>query len=138
MLRLGTLAIVMVAIQLIGSVAVGQHTKDSLDTVKENLAQKKAILIDVREPKEWNAGHLQDAQLLPLSELRKVPNDRAAQQKVDKALPKQQIIYCHCGSGVRVLLATSILSKLGYDIRPLADGYSDLVAAGFTPAKIQK
>jgi rhodanese-related sulfurtransferase len=73
--------------------------------------------------------------MLQLSELRKAAKDPAVQQKVDKALPKQQIIYCHCGSGVRVLMATSILSKLGYDIRPLADGYDDLVAAGFKPAK---
>ena len=50
-------------------------------------------------------------------------------------MPKQQIIYCHCRSGGRVLAAKGILSKLGYDIRPLAAGFDDLVAAGFTPAK---
>ena len=67
--------------------------------------------------------------------LRKTPQ---VQEKVDKALSKQQIIYCHCGSGVRVLAANGILSKLGYDVRPLAAGYDDLVAAGFAPAKNQK
>ena len=38
----------------------------------------------------------------------------------------------------RTLLAASdILSKLGYDIRPLAAGYKDLLEAGFVPAKIE-
>lgn len=130
-----TLAVVAASLLLSVSVAAAQHTKDSLDKVKENMAQKKAILIDVREPSEWNAGHLQEAQLLPLSELKQAANDPAVQQKLEKTLPKQQIIYCHCRSGGRVLAAKGILSKLGYDIRPLAAGFDDLVAAGFTPAK---
>src|SRR5260221_12550911 len=46
-----------------------EHTKDSLDTVRQNLAEKKAILIDVREQKECEQGHLADARLLSLSEL---------------------------------------------------------------------
>jgi phage shock protein E len=135
MLNIRTLAVAQAALLLSVSVAAAQHTKDSLDKVKENMAQKKAILIDVREPSEWKAGHLQDAQLLPLSELKQAANDPAVQQKLEKTLPKQQIIYCHCKSGGRVLAAKGILSKLGYDIRPLAAGYDDLIAAGFTPAK---
>jgi rhodanese-related sulfurtransferase len=130
-----TLAVVAASLLLSVSVAAAQHTKDSLDKVKENMAQKKAILIDVREPSEWNVGHLQEAQLLPLSELKQAANDPAVQQKLEKTLPKQQIIYCHCRSGGRVLAAKGILSKLGYDIRPLAAGFDDLVAAGFMPAK---
>ena len=42
---------------------------DSLDTVHDNLEQKKAVLIDVREPGEWKQGHLAEAQLVPLSEI---------------------------------------------------------------------
>ena len=133
-----TLAVVAASLLLSVSVAAAQHTKDSLDKVKENLAQKKAILIDVREPSEWNAGHLQEAQLLPLSELKQAATDPAVQQKLEKTLPKQQIIYCHCRSGGRVLAAKGILSKLGYDIRPLAAGFDDLVAAGFAPAKTKE
>ena len=128
MLNFRTLAVVAASLLLSVSVAAAQHTKDSLDKVKENMAQKKAILIDVREPSEWNAGHLQEAQLLPLSELKQAANDPAGQQKLEKVLPKQQIIYCHCRSGGRVLAAKGILSKLGYDIRPLAAGFDDLVS----------
>src|SRR5262249_23255597 len=54
---------------LSASALAAEHTKDSLDTVKQNLAAKKAVLIDVREIGEWKRGHLADARLVPLSEL---------------------------------------------------------------------
>lgn len=127
--------VILVAI-LIGKTCSGaEHTKDSLDDVKQNLAQKKAVLIDVREQKEWDKDHLQDARLWPLSQLRLVSKDAALRQKLEKDLPKDRIIYCHCGSGVRVLTASAILGKLGYDIRPLAAGFDELREAGFPAAR---
>jgi rhodanese-related sulfurtransferase len=135
MLNVRTLVVAQAALLISVSVAAAQHTKDSLDKVMENIAQKKAILIDVREPSEWNDGHLEAAQHVPLSELKKAASDPAVQQKLEKSLPKQQIVYCHCKSGGRVLAAKGILSKLGYDLRPLAAGYDDLLEAGFAPAK---
>ncbi len=112
-----------------------EHTKDSLDKVQKNLADDKAVIIDVREPGEWKRGHLEAAQLVPLSELRRVKSDPATREKVEKALPKDRIIYCHCASGVRVLSAASILGKLGYDVRPLSSGFNDLRDAGFPVVK---
>jgi phage shock protein E len=126
---------ILVALLVAKFGGAAEHTKDSLDKVKQNLAEKKAILIDVREKKEWDDGHLQDAQLFPLSELKRVSTDSALKQKLEKNLPKERIIYCHCGSGVRVLAASGILAKLGYDIRPLAAGFDDLREAGFPTAK---
>jgi phage shock protein E len=55
-------------------------------------------------------------------------------EDVAKIIPKDKIVYCHCGSGVRCLKAADELKKLGYDVRPLKPGYADLVKAGFTPA----
>jgi rhodanese-related sulfurtransferase len=129
------LAVLVVLLSISAFSMAAEHTKDSLDKVKANLGQKKAVLIDVRELDEWNKGHLQDAQLVPLSELKRVATDPAVKQKLDKGLPKDRIIYCHCGSGRRVLPASDILKKLGYDIRPLAAGFDDLVEAGFPAAK---
>lgn len=121
---------------LLASIAqAANHTDDSLNKVRQNLSDKKAVLIDVREPAEWNRGHLQDATLVPLSELRKLPADEQMQKKHAASLPKDRIIYCHCGSGVRVLAAAAILGKLGYEIRPLAAGFDDLLEAGFPQAK---
>ena len=51
---------------LVSTLSAQEHTKDSLDTIKARLVDKKAVLIDVREQLEWDAGHLKDAKLLPL------------------------------------------------------------------------
>jgi phage shock protein E len=128
-------ALIAFALVLAGTAVAAEHTKDSLDVVKANLAKKKAVLIDVREMAEWKRGHLEDARLVPLSQLKRVDGDAAIKEKVEKSLPKDRIIYCHCGSGVRVLTAADILGKLGYDIRPLAAGFNDLLKAGFPAAK---
>ena len=103
-----------------------EHTRDSLDAVKRALADKKAVLIDVREKDEWDAGHLKDARLLPLSQL---------QEKAPRDLPKDKIAYLHCASGKRCLKAAEILRKEGYDVRPLKDGYKSLLMNGFPQAE---
>jgi hypothetical protein len=56
----------------------------------------------------------------------------AAKQAVI-VLPKDKIIYCHCLAGGRCLQA-AILEPLGYDVRPLAPGYPQLVQAGVPTA----
>jgi ubiquinone/menaquinone biosynthesis C-methylase UbiE len=109
------------------------HTADSLADVKKLLADKTAMIIDVREQGEWDAGHLAKAKLLPLSKLRGEPADRLL-DTVSEILPPDKIIYCHCRSGGRVLAATPILERLGYDIRPLKAGFSALAAEGFKTA----
>ncbi len=55
---------------VIKAIFSSNHTTDSLDTVKERLKSKEAVLIDVRELIEWNEGHLEDAKLVPLSNIR--------------------------------------------------------------------
>lgn len=109
------------------------HTKDSLEVVLDRVNQKDAILLDVRETAEWNAGHLRHAILLPLSELKQADNDVSVQKKLAK-LSKEKIVYCHCRSGGRVLMAAPILKSLGYDVRPLKAGYDSLLQAGFQKA----
>jgi rhodanese-related sulfurtransferase len=107
------------------------HTKDSLQTVKENLKAGKAVLIDVREQEEWDAGHLKAARLVPLSRL----GAESTLAELLKALPKDKIVYAHCRAGVRCLTGGAILKKHGYDVRPLKTGYEGLVAAGFEKAE---
>lgn len=111
-----------------------EHTKDSLDTVKEKLKEKKALLVDVREEDEWDAGHLQDARPLALSKLEKGVDS----EKLAKVLAKDKIIYLHCAAGGRCLPAADILKKQGYDVRPLKPGYRQLLKAGFVKAEPKK
>ena len=115
---------------LISPATGADHTKDTLDTVKKAVADEKAVLLDVREKSEWDDGHLKDAKLLPLSVLKAEPKA----EDVAEIIPKDKVVYCHCGSGVRCLKAADELKKLGYDVRPLKPGYADLLKAGFTPA----
>jgi phage shock protein E len=108
-----------------------EHTKDSLDTVKKRVEEKKAVLVDVREQSEWDRGHIKGAVLLPLSRLRSGTDPK----QVATTLPKGKVVYCHCASGRRCLVAADALKKLGYDARPLKEGYGDLVKAGFPKAE---
>ena len=42
-----------------------EHTKDTPQAVKEAVADGKAVLLDVREKDEWDAGHIKGAGCCP-------------------------------------------------------------------------
>ena len=107
------------------------HTVDSLDLVKQRVADGSAVLIDVRELSEWNEGHLADAQLVPLSTLK----DEATLATALKKFPTDKPIYVHCRSGGRVIQCAEILNGKGFDIRPLKAGYDAMVKSGFQKAE---
>ncbi len=111
------------------------QAKESLDDVRQDLAAKRAVLVDVREQKEWDRGHLQDAQLVPLSQLNRSVGDATFKEELAKRVPKDRIVYCHCAKGVRAAMAGDVLKKLGYDVRPLKAGFDELREAGFPVAK---
>ena len=106
------------------------HTTDKLDVVKQRLADKQAVLIDVREENEWDAGHLKAATFIPMS---RFEADKLTKAMKDQLI-KDQPIYLHCRSGGRVLRVAKILKEQGYDVRPLQAGYNKLLEAGFEPA----
>jgi rhodanese-related sulfurtransferase len=107
------------------------HTKDTLETVKKNVEEKKAVIVDVREESEWKEGHLAGAILLPQSKL----NVESELAELVKKLPKDKVIYTHCRAGGRALRCGEILKKQGFDVRPLKPGYEELVKAGFKKAE---
>jgi len=108
-----------------------EHTNDSLEKVKELVEQKKAVLVDVRELVEWNAGHVEGAVFLPWRDLQ----DKFDEAKLREKLPKDAIIYTYCAVGYRSLRAGKIIAKFQYDVRPLKPGYDELVKAGFESEK---
>ena len=112
------------------SARAAEPTKDSLQAVRQNLDGGKAVLIDVRELDEWNDGHLSGASLLPLSRIEK----GVSADQLGKVAPSGKIVYLHCAYGSRCLSAADELKKLGRDVRPLRQGYDDLIKAGFKPA----
>lgn len=123
--------VIPAAVAGVGVACAADHTTDTLDAVKKGVADKKAVLVDVREEGEWKDGHLKDATLLPLSGLKAGVSAERLKEKLGDA----KVLYLHCGSGKRCLTAADLLKKAGYDVRPLKDGYADLVKAGFEKAK---
>lgn len=107
-----------------------EHTTDSLETVKAQLAADKAVLLDVREPSEWDSGHLKSAKSLPLSRLRKGIDNK----ELAKLMPSDRVIYAHCAAGVRCLEVADRLKQAGFEVRALKPGYRDLLSAGFEKA----
>ena len=129
--RISTFSAGIVVCLLASVVIAEEHTPDSLQTIKERVAAKKAVLVDVRDKQEWDKGHVAGAVLLPLSELRM--RDRT--EELIKELPKDRILYTHCVVGMRSLKAAEILKKHGYDVRALKPGYEELINAGFAAEK---
>lgn len=119
------------AVALSAPAPAAEHTTDTLEAVKKAVADRKALIVDVREEGEWKDGHLKDAKHLALSDLKTgVPAE-----KLKEKLPAGRVVYLHCASGKRCLAAADILKKAGYDVRPLKDGYEALAKAGFEKAK---
>ena len=135
MQRTVKLAIVLLAI--LGGVgsALGQqpteHTKDDIAIIRARVTERKAALVDVREQPEGQAGHLKDAQLLPLSQI----TAGLEATKLAKDLPKDKPVYLYCASARRCLTAAKILKELGYDARPLKLGFMGRIEAGFPEAQ---
>jgi rhodanese-related sulfurtransferase len=76
------------------------------------LLDDEALLIDVREVSEWDAGHAPMASLIPLAEL---------PDHVDE-LPRNRLIICACRSGARSQRAAVFLQENGFDAVNLAGG----------------
>ena len=69
--------------------------------------REKAVVVDVRDPAEFAAGHVTGAKSIPLSDLEaKLPGALK-----NKALP----LILVCQSGMRSGRAVAIAKKLGYD-----------------------
>jgi rhodanese-related sulfurtransferase len=95
-----------------------------LEILKQELADGSAQLLDVREFNEWQAGHLAQAQFVPLSQLEgyQEPDDADMDVKT----------YIHCRSGQRVQLAKPILEEMGFEeVIALAEGFDALATFGF-------
>lgn len=70
------------------------------------------LVLDVREPHEWAAGHIEGAVHIPLGEL---------PWRVDELDPQERtLVVCHVGA--RSAQATAWLHQRGHDVANLAGG----------------
>ena len=81
-----------------------------LDEARKLLSSGSAVLVDVREQYEWDAGHAAEAVHMPIGEL-----DAAA-------LPPDTELIITCRSGGRGTRATAVLIEAGLPARNLTGG----------------
>jgi molybdopterin/thiamine biosynthesis adenylyltransferase/rhodanese-related sulfurtransferase len=75
----------------------------SAPELQVRLVREPVVLIDVREPREFAAGHVADAINVPIAEL---------QQRIGELPRDQQLIFV-CRSGARSLMACGIAARAG-------------------------
>jgi len=80
------------------------------------------MLLDVRTPEEYAAGHIAGAKLIPVQELA----ERMAE------VPRDRQVYVYCRSGRRSSRAAEMLAKAGFSrIENVAGGIIAWQAAGY-------
>ncbi|HEX2554950.1 MAG TPA: rhodanese-like domain-containing protein [Microvirga sp.] len=91
------------------------------ETVKRGLADGSILLVDVREPHEFAAGHIPGSVSMPLSTFD--PN----------AIPEaagRRVVFS-CAAGVRSVRALEFAQAFGHDIREhYRGGFKDWATAG--------
>ncbi|WP_281884239.1 rhodanese-like domain-containing protein [Paenibacillus sp. YYML68] len=94
----------------------GSYTKDMMhEEVKERLEKGEVLhIIDVREPEEWESGHIPSAKPMPLGALSLRHGE----------LDRKQPYIVVCRSGNRSGLACELLEQLGYDVTNMTGGMS--------------
>lgn len=86
---------------------------------KKAMASKKGQLIDVRTPKEFNAGHIENAKNIDFFDQ---GNFVLEFDKLDKNIP----VFLYCRSGNRSNKAAQILWNIGFkEIFDLKGGYTN-------------
>ena len=91
-------------------------------------ANPRAVLLDVREDSEWQAGHAEQAQHLGKGIL-----ERDLELRFPD--PDAEIIL-YCGGGFRSALSCDAAQRMGYrNVASLVGGYKGLVAANWPMKK---
>ena len=105
----------------------GRASGPALDTLGATrlINDSGAIVLDVREPGEFAAGHLPNARNIPLGELDKRFGD----------LPKGKPVLVCCASGARSGKAISLLRQDGREAFNLAGGVAAWQQAGLPVVK---
>ena len=107
-IRVDTMSWVMalaVAAIVGGALLRGQSSQISPEAAQAYL-KNGALVIDVRTPAEFSAGHLPNARNIPL-------------QQIESGSPlplkdKKHVLLLHCQGGMRSAKATKLLSGMGY------------------------
>ena len=76
-------------------VPVAAPAKDPLAEAKKGLADGSAVMVDVRSQGEWDAGHLEGAIFLPITEIQEKSRREGFAEWIATKIPKDKIVYTH-------------------------------------------
>ncbi|HEU4903505.1 MAG TPA: rhodanese-like domain-containing protein [Flavisolibacter sp.] len=102
----------------------GEEMDMIIDVEADELAMdipfdENLVVVDVRRPAEYAAGHVKDAVNIPLNDLADPVNM--------SNLEENQNIYVHCAGGYRSVVATSLLKRQGiHNIRNVVGGWNKI------------
>src|SRR4051812_34664041 len=91
-------------------------TQVSAKDVQDAIGKGEDIaLIDVREPNEWNLGHIPGATHIPRGVL---------ESAIESRVPRERRVVLYCASGNRSALAAEMLEQMGYaNVASMAGGF---------------
>lgn len=94
---------------------------------REELDQGQAsLLLDVREPAEWEKGHIPGALLAPRGMLEWYADSTTPYAKPELTTKRDVRIIVACASGGRSMLAAATLKKMGYtNVVNMAGGFNE-------------
>ena len=94
----------------------------------EEMASGHAVMLDVREPVEWER-HIAGAVQVPRGLIEFVADPTSPRHNAELEPTGRVIVYCHSGS--RAALAVKTLMELGYEnVANLAGGLAGWIEAG--------
>ena len=96
-----------------GGLLRGEHPQVDVEAVLSAPADQRPFLVDVRTPQEFAAGHMPDAENVPVDELRSRLGE----------LPRGREIAAYCQVGQRGYLAARILHQNGFSAANISGGY---------------
>ena len=85
---------------------VERHTRHTVESLRQLLSQPEPpLVLDVRTPGEWEGGHIDGAQHVPLNRLPRELDD----------VPRDRELVVTCKAGYRSSAAASLLQAAGYE-----------------------
>ena len=92
----------------------------TLAELQNRLVQDGVVVLDVRDPSEWRAGHIPGSQNIPVGRL---------VERLSEVPPRGTLVV-HCQTGPRAALAASLLRVRGFsDVRLFSSGFAEWRAA---------
>ncbi len=82
--------------------------------VKERLGEPGLLILDVREPEEFAAGHMPGAINIPRGFL-EVRADLEHPKRDARLGDRNQKVICYCAGGVRSAMAAKTLKEMGFE-----------------------